>query len=134
MEIKINIPQNDYVQPTDVREEVVQMICNSLLHHYLDSDDCRDIEFAWKKPQAQILVHGYKTPYLTGGAERNKVYDENIIVRTCEMKAAFDALQDAGYYIYGFLSWTGNTSYHISSKPVYAGRNAERTSFSVFID
>ena len=134
MEIKINIPQNDYVQPTDVREEVVQMICNSLLHHYLDSDDYRDIEFAWKKPQAQILVHGYKTPYLTGGAERKKIYDENIIVRTCEMKAAFDALQDAGYYIYGFQNWTGNTSYHISSKPFYAGRKAERVTFNLFID
>ena len=134
MEIKINIPQNDYVQPTDVREEVVQMICNSLLHHYLDSNEFKDIEFAWKKPQAQILVHGYKTPLLAGGSESSKVYDENIIVRTCEMKAAFDALQDAGYYIYGFLFTNGNTSYHISSKPVYAGRSAERVTFNLFID
>jgi len=132
MEIKIN--KNEYVQPTEVREQVVQMICNSLLHHYLDSDDYKDIEFAWKKPQAQILVHGYKTPYLMGGAERSKLYDENIIVRTCEMKAAFDALQDAGYYIYGFLCTNGNTSYHISSKPVYAGREAERVTFNLFID
>ena len=132
MEIKIN--KNEYVQPTEVREQVVQMICNSLLHHYLDSDDYKDIEFAWKKPQAQILVHGYKTPYLMGGAERSKLYDENIIVRTCEMKAAFDALQDAGYYIYGFLCTNGNTSYHISSKPVYAGRKAGRVTFDLFID
>lgn len=31
MEIKVNIPQNDYVQPTEVREEVVQAICNAFL-------------------------------------------------------------------------------------------------------
>ena len=134
MEIKINIPKNDYVQPTEIREEVVQMICDSLLHHYLDCDDCRDIEFAWKKPQAQILVHGYKTPYLVGGSERNKIYEENIIVRTEEMNAAFRVLQDAGYYIYGFSHYTGNVSYHISTKPVYAGRKATRTTFNVFID
>lgn len=134
MEIKINIPQNNYVQPTEVREEVVQMICDSLLSHYLDSKYYQDISFAWKKPQAQILVHGYKIPRLMGGAERNKDYDENIIVRTCEMKAAFDALQDAGYYIYGFASVYGNKSYHISSKPVYAGRKAERIKFDLFID
>lgn len=28
MEIRVNIPQNDYVQPTEVREDVVQKICD----------------------------------------------------------------------------------------------------------
>lgn len=35
MEIKVNIPQNDYVQPTEVREEVVQAICNAFLSNKL---------------------------------------------------------------------------------------------------
>ena len=45
MEIKINIPTNDYVQPTEVREDVVQMICDSILKTYMDK---RDLVFEWK--------------------------------------------------------------------------------------
>lgn len=43
MEIKVNIPQNDYVQPTEVREEVVQAICNAFL-----SNSCWDIFHPFK--------------------------------------------------------------------------------------
>lgn len=32
MEIKINIPKNDYIQPVEVREEVVQHICEAFLN------------------------------------------------------------------------------------------------------
>ena len=31
MEIKINVPINDYQRPSNVREEVVQLICDSFL-------------------------------------------------------------------------------------------------------
>ena len=31
MEIRVNIPQNDYIQPTEVREDVVQKICDVFL-------------------------------------------------------------------------------------------------------
>lgn len=31
MEITVNIPKNDYVQPTEVRQEVVQYICDAFL-------------------------------------------------------------------------------------------------------
>ena len=31
MEIKVNIPANDYVQPTEIRQEVVQQICDIIL-------------------------------------------------------------------------------------------------------
>lgn len=32
MEITVNIPKNDYIQPTEVRQEVVQAICEAFLH------------------------------------------------------------------------------------------------------
>lgn len=48
MEIKVNIPQNDYVQPTEVRENVVQAICNAFL-----SKSCWDIFIL---SQVQIMV------------------------------------------------------------------------------
>ena len=31
MEITVNIPKNDYVQPTEIRQEVVQYICDAFL-------------------------------------------------------------------------------------------------------
>ena len=31
MEFKINIPANDYVQPTEVRQDLVQSICEYLI-------------------------------------------------------------------------------------------------------
>jgi hypothetical protein len=31
MEIRVNIPQNDYIQPTEVREDVVRKICDVFL-------------------------------------------------------------------------------------------------------
>lgn len=37
MEIKINIPKNDYVQATEVREKVVQAICNTFLENHCDT-------------------------------------------------------------------------------------------------
>ena len=37
MNITINIANNPYVQPTEIREEVVQMVCNILLEKYLDN-------------------------------------------------------------------------------------------------
>lgn len=48
MEIKVNIPQNDYVEPTEVREEVIQAICDAFL-----SNSCWDI---FTLSQEQITV------------------------------------------------------------------------------
>ena len=37
MEIKINIPKNDYVQSTEVRQNVVQAICDAFLESHCNS-------------------------------------------------------------------------------------------------
>lgn len=130
MEIRINIPMNDYVQPTEVREKVVQMICDSILKTYLDR---HDLVFEWKEPKATLCVHGYKTAFLSPTS--NNVYkEENISVRSCEMSAAFDILQEAGYFIYPAINTYGETIYHFSTKPSYAGRCGKKTSFDLFID
>ena len=129
MEIKINIPMNDYVQPTEVREGVVQMICDSILKTYMDK---RDLVFEWKAPKATLCVHGYKTALLSPTS--NNVYKENISVRSCEMSAAFDILQEAGYFIYSAINTYGETIYHFSTKPSYAGRYGKKVSFDLFID
>ena len=130
MEIKINIPTNDYVQPTEVRKDVVQMICDSILKTYIDK---RDLVFEWKEPKATLCVHGYKTAFLNP-TSNNVHKEENISVRSCEMSAAFDVLQEAGYFIYPFISGRGETVYYFSTKPSYAGRCGKKVSFNLFID
>lgn len=134
MEIKINIPLNTYVQPTEVREEVVQMICDSLLHYQLDHESAHDIVFAHDEPMLVLHVKGFKRPVLEGGRQRTLLHpDEDIVVRSSEMKAAFAALQNAGYYIYPYR-YNGHYSFHLSSKPVYCEKVAERVEFYLFID
>ena len=134
MEIKINIPQNNYVRPTEVREDVVQMICDSLLHYQLDHESAHDVEFSHEDPMLALRIYGYKRPVLEGGHRRTLLHPEvDIVVRSCEMKAAFTALQDAGYYIYPYRH-NGHYSFHLCSRPVYCERMLERVEFNLFID
>lgn len=140
MEIKVNIPQNDYIQPTDVREDVVQKICDVFLdrrggsiHNVFHpvSDGC------YRVRTLGLRVH----------KSDGKAYDFNSSPLSCdefikfhgsEMKAAFEALIKAGYHmfkIYEYGSWMG---YVCDKKPQYHTYNGtwgtEVTSFTDFID
>jgi hypothetical protein len=133
MEIKINIPQNDYVQPKQVRENVVQAICDAFLESH-----CHSIfhphggGFGRRKT---LFVH----PKTQNSRASFQNYDWTIQhdgfveFNGEEMKAAFKALQEAGYYmfrIYEYGSWMG---YECSKKPFM--ENGERvTEFNDFID
>lgn len=109
MEIKINIPQNDYVQPTEVREDVVQAICttflethiNSIFHPFCDRHRCKTIYVATKCPRGGFANSSW--------AETNKK-EGYVRFNGEEMKAAFKALQNAGYYMfrtYEYGTWMG---------------------------
>ena len=50
------------------------------------------------------------------------------------MSAAFNVLQEAGYFIYPFTNSYGETVYYFSTKPSYAGRCGKKVSFDLFID
>jgi hypothetical protein len=124
MEIKVNIPSNDYVKPTEIRQDVVQQICNIILKNYIDTDN--EVRFTDENP---VLFIG-KSCF-----SNKKFEDYHIRVRGCEMNAAFKALNQAGYYIYGTynVTWREHT-YNFSKKPVYNGSIHHVENFTPFID
>lgn len=147
MEITVNIPKNDYIQPTEVRTEVVQAICeafiaNSTFHpHHGSNNGSRDAKlWLFKRKDSKYAPHFTSYEYAhrdAQDAERNGKEYIMYRIRGCEMEAAFDALQKAGYYMfrcYHYGSWLG---YDCGKKPVMmlGTQHCERvTSFNDFID
>lgn len=131
----IRIKPNDYVQPTDVREDVVQKICDVLLT-YLDAN--RALTIRAKHPVLYLAKYEGKHETvenlaLTSGT-MNQAYAYTQ-VRSCEMDKAFEAFQDAGYHIYLERDKKTKTSvYRFSKKPVLDGDKAKNLEFDMFID
>ena len=151
MQITIDIPKNDYQIPTDVRSEVVQMICNAFLyggidkifHPYSESGYRPATKFVGRKPRT---VNQYGKPVVDRGwfygfssyrwakdhhnPDKGEVYFE---FNGAEMKAAFKALTSAGYHmfrVYEYGSWKG---YLLDKKPVHDNAT-EVFDFEDFID
>lgn len=126
MEIRVNIPKNDYVQPTEVREEIVQRVCNAIVNMARDDKRLEVDEKTMRVCVNQKANWLYGIPSNTPNA---------INVRTCEMKAAFDIIQDAGYYIYpSYLVCPAEYRFVFSKKPYFENGKAERVTFDLFID
>ena len=133
MEITINIPKNDYVQPKEVREEVVQAICTTFLETHVDSVfhpfsggayRCNTIYVATKHPRGGFNDLSWAKDHKEDGYIR---------FNGEEMKAAFKALQNAGYYMYRIYKYGTWMGYKCSKKPFM--ENGERvTEFNDFID
>ena len=125
MEITINIPKNNYVQPNEVRQNVVQLCCDAMLNMIKMKR-----ELAIRKDTMRVCVG--KNGYAMWGLDAR---ERDIQVRTCELRAAFDAMQDAGYYIYvTLMSYPREYRFTFSEKPFFEGRKAERVDFNLFID
>lgn len=143
MEIKVNIPKNDYVQPTEVREKVVQDICNHIIYWMNNSlEKGFYVLRIWDYSDSSAEVHIFydsSAMTKTAGVVTQKIdksrYPFSIKVRTCEMKAVFKAIQKAGYHIFGSHCITDNVhTYVFTTKPVLDGRVAKKIDFSLFID
>ena len=131
----IRIKPNDYVQPTDVREDVVQKICDVLLT-YLDVN--RALTVRAKHPTLYSAKYEgkhetvEKLALTSGTMNQAYVYTQ---VHSCEMDKAFEAFQDAGYHIYLERDKKTKTSvYRFSKKPVLDGNKAKNLEFDMFID
>ena len=123
MKITINIPKNDYVQPTEPRAEVVQTICDRLLNHYMAK------EVRWDRDE--IYIHKGESDL---SSWKYNAGVEGIRIRGVEMDLAFKALVKAGYYIH-CGSWTNGMPYYIpSKKPFLRERYELVSSFNEFID
>ena len=137
MEIKINIPANDYVQQTEVREDVVQMICDYILDQMkigMWVEDTYDITLHHKDWNYQLYLNLRNDNSIYGFGFEYKPKMNQIRIRTTEMQAVFNALQNAGYHIFGWAVITGERKYAFTKKPVYDNRKATRLEFTEFID
>lgn len=144
MEIKVNIPKNDYVQPTEVREKVVQDICNHII--YWMKNGCEGgfyqlgiKDFYNKNAMLYLIYRSYEKTETSGFQGNEKIdkarYPFHVKVRTCEMQAVFKVMQKAGYHIFGSHCITDNVhTYVFTTKPVLDGRVAKKIDFSLFID
>jgi len=126
----IKIQKNDYVQPTEVRQGIVQDICDILINRYVNENNGMSFDITkLKTPELYIVPKRNKTEaYFSRFEEESK--DR---VRTCEMEEAFKILQDNGYFIFERIR-TDEIVYFFSKKPYFKNQYAKREHFNVFID
>ena len=133
--MNIKIKQNDYVQPTEVRENIVQSLCDIILDQYLD----KFMSIPVYVKHAELYIGTYvsnkgATPLIIARSTMNSGYTYER-VHSCEVNEAFKSLQDAGYFIFMDRDKkTKNTEYKFSKKPVLNGVTAKNMEFDMFID
>jgi hypothetical protein len=102
MEITLNIPQNKWSKPVEVRTEVVQAICYAFQVTWLP----------WKPYEPYVnMVEGRFSSF------HDFLYKKEGVVKfhETEMRAAFKALQEAGWFIIKHDMMNG-TWYKLSEK------------------
>lgn len=127
----IKVKRNTYEVPTEVREEVVQAICDAFLNRSVWSVFHPTSEGMYRR--ASLLVIGHKNGEWYGFHNEPFTDELSYRVRGVEMNAAFAELRKAGYHIfkvYSFGSWPG---YRVSEKPFMEG-GTEVEEFTDFID
>ena len=133
MEITVNIPKNDYVQPTEVRQEVVQYICDAFLSTCVWRIFHPERQSAYRGKTLFVMVSKRRGTANGNGGNAAHDRDEKIRKNGEEMKAAFKALRNAGYHmfrIYEYGSWKG----YICDKKPFIQDGEEVTTFNDFID
>lgn len=116
----INIPKNDYIQPTEVREWVVQGICEAFL-----SDNGWSTFYPYNDGAGR-----YKRKYIARHTNNSRFYgfvSERFTGEECvefhgeEMKRAFEELHKAGYFIFRIYTYGTWMGYVCKKKPFLEG-------------
>lgn len=130
----IQIRKNTYVQPTEVREEVVQAICEAFMSTY--SGIYHPVrQSQYREATIYVVTNKGTFPFFSSSNESYWTGAVCYRIRGVEMKRAFEELIKAGYYmfrVWEYGSWMG---YLCNDKPFYDGMRAEIvTSFEDRID
>lgn len=141
MEIKINIPANDFVQPTEVREEIVQKFCDHVIQ-YMDKGATKNgysISILDNDHKAEVYLNFRFNGSVSGiSCCKNELVEscggESVKLRTVEMQAIFDAMQKAGYFIFGSYCTNGTHYYNFNRRSYFSGRHATHMEFNIPID
>lgn len=127
--MEIKIIANDYVQPTEVRENIVQSICDVLLT-MLDTN--LSLTIYVKHAELYVGKKGHELVITRSTMNTSYRYTR---IHSTEMSAAFTSFQDAGYHIYmNRDKKTKDTTYRFSKKPVLDGIQSKCLEFDMFID
>lgn len=132
MEITINIPKNDYVQPTEVRPHVVQAICEAFLAQKAFSTFHPHSEGCYR--QATLFVCLYNGKGSSFHHEPWHKDEQSYKFNGAEMRAAFKALRDAGYHIFKRLHYGSWLGYEVRKRPYDYDGGTEVYDFTDFID
>lgn len=131
---RIIITPNRFKPSSEIRRDVVEKICETVLHYINELDD--DYVFLIKNRHPSLYLgvlkdnrSNYEPLIITLKNDYNYRVYEYIRIRTCEMKKVFELLQDAGYYIYD-----NNWEYQISKRPYLGEKKATHVEFGFFID
>jgi len=127
----VTIQKNDYTQPTEIREHVVQAICDAFLKGTAFSTFHPKTTSLYRKRTTLVLMRDGKGIGFNDDPAGEKEYER---VRGCEMKAAFAALREAGYHIFYIGNrFDGYPGYRVYKVPFIDG-GTEVTEFNDFID
>ena len=139
MTLKIKIQKNDYKQPTEVRENVVQLICDYIISNMNNSNSgTYNLQINPHSSYNRIYelyieLRKFDGKLLQFWNERRSLLNQ-IRINGCEMVAVFDAIQDAGYFIFPTHYANGDNTYMFSKRPNYDNRRATHIKFTELID
>ena len=129
----INIPKNDYKVETEVRENVVQAICEAFLFDGTWSCFHPYENGMYRYSTIYVVKHKNSQTYYGFKSSVDSEFDEGIRIRGSEMKEAFKVLIKHGYYMFrirDYHTWIG----YICSKKPYVDGGQRVTEFNDFID
>lgn len=139
MEIKVNIPKNDYKEPTEVRQDVVQEIASFLCERIRTSKNHTFeiwIEQHYDRPSELWLVRRKNDGKMCNIESRER-YDRNYSyakIFTAEMVAVFKALLDADYICYGRYNVTDQTHIYTLTDRDFRPGESRFVNFTDIID
>lgn len=124
---------NDYRTPTEVREEVVQGICEAFL-----APNCWSVfhPFTTSSARAATLYITKSKRAETYSGFRAKIGDQEdgIRIRGVEMERAFAELRKRGYHIWLFYEFGSWLSYKCTKTPYYNGGDYRNKEVGYFVD
>lgn len=132
----VKIQKNNYVQPAEVRQDVLQDICDILIDRCVNRNVGMSFDISRDRtPELYIIALKEESDDMYFSAFEEHGEDWLVInrVRTCEMEEAFNILQDNGYFIFEEIQ-TDEIRYFFSKKPYFKNQYAKRQHFKVFID
>lgn len=131
MELKLNIPENTYQKPIEVRPEVVQLICDALMK-------CRDIMHCYhpKDEGYYRKAHDYvsNNGCFVDRDDKHKYDNKDLYtIRTIEMQYAFNAIIKAGWHIFKYYAYGSWVGFFVKSTD-YDDNAVEVKSFEIRLD